>query len=45
MKVEWLGHSSFKLTESTGISIVTDPYNGPKVGISITPMSRRIMLP
>ncbi|MCD8041242.1 MAG: MBL fold metallo-hydrolase [Clostridia bacterium] len=27
MKIQYLGHSSFKLTESTGTSIVTDPYN------------------
>ena len=27
MKIEYLGHSSFKLTESTGISVVTDPYD------------------
>lgn len=33
MKIEWLGHSSFKLTESTGISVVTDPYDGDKLGI------------
>lgn len=27
MKIQYLGHSSFKLTESTGTSIVTDPYD------------------
>jgi len=27
MKIQWLGHSSFKLEESTGTTIVTDPYN------------------
>lgn len=26
MKIQWLGHSCFKLTESTGTTIVTDPY-------------------
>ena len=26
MKIQWLGHSSFKLEESTGTSIVTDPF-------------------
>ena len=26
MKVQWLGHSCFVLTESTGTTIVTDPY-------------------
>ena len=28
MKIEYLGHSSFKLTESTGTSVVCDPYEG-----------------
>jgi L-ascorbate metabolism protein UlaG (beta-lactamase superfamily) len=28
MKIQYLGHSCFKLTESTGISVVTDPYQG-----------------
>lgn len=27
MKVQWLGHSSFKLEESTGTEVVTDPYH------------------
>lgn len=31
MKIEYLGHSCFKLTESTGTSIVCDPYD-PSVG-------------
>lgn len=31
MKIEWLGHSCFKLIESTGTSVVTDPYN-PYIG-------------
>lgn len=31
MKIEWLGHSCFKLTESTGTSVVTDPYH-PHIG-------------
>lgn len=26
MKIQWLGHSCFKLTESTGTTVVTDPY-------------------
>ncbi|MGN1235614.1 MAG: MBL fold metallo-hydrolase [Christensenellaceae bacterium] len=26
MKIEYLGHSCFKLTESTGTGIITDPY-------------------
>ncbi|MCM1545944.1 MAG: MBL fold metallo-hydrolase [Clostridiales bacterium] len=28
MKIKYLGHSSFLLTESTGTAIVTDPYDG-----------------
>ena len=31
MKIEYLGHSCFKLTESTGTSVVCDPY-GADVG-------------
>lgn len=31
MNIQWLGHSSFKLTESTGTTIITDPYH-PYVG-------------
>lgn len=31
MKIEYLGHSCFKLTESTGTSVVCDPY-GAEVG-------------
>lgn len=27
MKVEWYGHSCFKLTESTGTSVITDPFD------------------
>ncbi len=27
MKIRYLGHSSFRLTESTGTAIVTDPYD------------------
>lgn len=27
MKIEWLGHSCFRLTESTGTTIITDPYH------------------
>ncbi|MDE6302500.1 MAG: MBL fold metallo-hydrolase, partial [Clostridia bacterium] len=32
MKLTWLGHSSFRLEESTGTSVVTDPYNSSIVG-------------
>lgn len=32
MKIKWLGHSSFVLTESTGLSVLTDPYDPSMVG-------------
>lgn len=32
MKIQWLGHSAFKLTESTGSSIITDPFEASAVG-------------
>ena len=32
MKIQWLGHSAFKLTESTGSSIITDPFDPAMVG-------------
>ncbi len=38
MKIEYLGHSSFKLTESTGTSIVCDPYDG-SVGFEMNRVS------
>lgn len=31
MKIQYLGHSSFKLTSSAGTTIVTDPYS-PQIG-------------
>ncbi len=38
MKIKYLGHSSFKLTESTGTSVVTDPYS-PEIGFSMPEVS------
>lgn len=32
MKIQWLGHSSFCLTESTGASVITDPFDPAAVG-------------
>ena len=32
MKIQWLGHSCFRLVESTGTAIVTDPYDSAIVG-------------
>ena len=34
MKISWLGHSAFKLEESTGTVLVADPYS-PVLGHSI----------
>lgn len=34
MKIEYFGHSCFRLTESTGTAIVCDPYS-PEVGYSM----------
>lgn len=32
MKIKWLGHSSFVLTESTGTTVLTDPFDPEMVG-------------
>lgn len=44
MKIQWLGHSSFKLEESTGTSIVTDPFDESVVGLQC-PRLMRMPLP
>lgn len=47
MKLTWLGHSSFKLEESTGTTVVTDPYHSnvgydmPSVNADIVTMSHK----
>lgn len=38
MKIQWLGHSAFRLEESTGTAIVTDPYH-PYIGIEMPQIS------
>lgn len=38
MKVHWLGHSCFKLEESTGTTIITDPYH-PYIGSTLPPLT------
>lgn len=43
MKIRWLGHSSFKLTESTGVSVVTDPFDGEELGIPFPEISAEIV--
>lgn len=47
MQIKWLGHSCFKLTESTGTTLVTDPYynyighNLPEVSADIVSISHQ----
>ncbi len=43
MKLTWLGHSSFKLEESTGTTIVTDPYFEANVGYAMPEVSADIV--
>lgn len=43
MKIEWLGHSCFKLTESTGTTIVTDPFDKEIVGYEMTKTSADVV--
>ncbi|MBO5328260.1 MAG: MBL fold metallo-hydrolase [Clostridia bacterium] len=38
MKIEYLGHSCFKLTESTGTSVVCDPYD-KAIGYELPPVA------
>ena len=37
MKIKWLGHSSFVLTESTGTKVLTDPFDPETVGYAAPP--------
>lgn len=39
MKIKWLGHSSFVLTESTGKTVLTDPFDPDMVGYGFLPQS------
>lgn len=32
MEITWFGHAAFKLTDSTGVSVITDPYTPEGVG-------------
>ncbi|MDE6276181.1 MAG: MBL fold metallo-hydrolase, partial [Clostridia bacterium] len=43
MKIEWLGHSCFKLTESTGTTIVTDPFAKEIVGFEMAKTSADVV--
>lgn len=38
MKIQYLGHSSFKLTDSAGVTIITDPYS-PQIGFAMPKVS------
>ena len=42
MKLTWLGHSSFRLEESTGTAVVTDPYHS-NVGYDMPAVSADIV--
>lgn len=35
MKIDWLGHCCFRLTESTGTTIVTDPFDPAAIGCNM----------
>ena len=37
MKIKWLGYSSFVLTESTGTTVLTDPFDPEMVGYGFAP--------
>lgn len=39
MKIQWLGHSAFKLIESTGASVITDPFEASVVGYGMAYIS------
>ncbi|MBQ9081652.1 MAG: MBL fold metallo-hydrolase [Clostridia bacterium] len=46
MKIQYLGHSCFVLTESTGTTVITDPYNSigfklPKASASVVTVSHQ----
>ena len=39
MNIQWLGHCAFKLVESTGTTIVTDPFDDIEVGYKMPQVS------
>lgn len=39
MKIDWLGHSCFRFTESTGTTIIADPYNRNKSDLHCVPLT------
>lgn len=44
MKLEWLGHSSFLITNAHGDAIVTDPYKTEDVGVRFPKISCKTLL-
>ncbi len=42
MKISWLGHSAFKLEESTGTTLISDPYS-PKLGLKLPQMNADVI--
>ena len=42
MVIQWLGHSCFKLTESTGTTVVTDPYDS-YIGYKMEPVTADVV--
>lgn len=44
MQLEWLGHSSFLITDDRGDAIVTDPYKTEDVGVRFPAISCKTLL-
>lgn len=42
MKIEWIGHSCFRLTAQDGTRVITDPYD-PGVGIAMLPLKAELV--
>lgn len=38
MKLQYLGHASFRIISETGTTLVTDPYSAKTVGFAMTPV-------
>ena len=43
MNIQWLGQSSFKLVESTGTTIITDPFSRKDVGYDMQPVNADVV--
>lgn len=42
MRIEWIGHACFKLTLSSGVKVITDPYD-ESVGITMIPLKADVI--